>query len=536
MSSLHSLALLLAVANAAKADYVWPTKYDHFEDMLVMHSGYRRFGFGDLVVPCSFGSNTVGRQTAAEWVRTAFHDMATFDHTTGQGGLDASIMYETESGENAGTAFNSTLSDIWEFVSPRTSVSDMIALGLVASVASCGGPEVPLRLGRIDATEAGPLGVPEPQDSLETIQADFDRMGLTTEEMIALVACGHTLGGVHSEDFPDITGPEDVSASNVPKFDNTHAEFDTAVVDEYLSNKGINPLVFGKNETTNSDKRVFAADGNATMHKLADAVTFKSTCAEVFEKMINVVPSTVTLTEPIQLIKVKPYLDTFKLSSDGSKFEVELHVRLRSTKGKGYESPPSSVTIDVLDRKGNRTSLQAAHATLKGGQSYGFFSETFDWYLLETELDAKAGVESFKIHISTTQGEEVLDNGGTGGYPFNDGVISGTQSCLDTTGTQGNVTFDLYSAVRSDLAQDLDGAPWVGFAHRMPQQGAVTPKIVVEKISMAEVSTSVDGYKFFKGKTTTPSSGWSTRYDLGITLKNGKEVTREFIRTPSTSC
>ncbi|KAK7223112.1 hypothetical protein V2G26_011115 [Clonostachys chloroleuca] len=536
MPSLRSLALLLAVANAAKAEYVWPTKYDHFEDMLVMHSGYRRFGFGDLVVPCSFGSNTVGRQTAAEWVRTAFHDMATFDHTTGKGGLDASIMFETESGENAGTAFNSTLSDIWEFVSPRTSVSDMIALGLVAAVASCGGPEVPLRLGRVDATEAGPLGVPEPQDSLETIQADFDRMGLTTEEMIALVACGHTLGGVHSEDFPDITGPEDVSPSNVPKFDNTHAEFDTAVVDEYLNNKGINPLVFGKNETTNSDKRVFAADGNATMHKLADAATFKSTCAEVFEKMINVVPSTVTLSEPIQLIKVKPYLDAFKLSSDGSKFEVELHVRLRSTKGKGYESPPSSVTIDVLDRKGNRTSLQAAHATLKGGQSYGFFSETFDWYLLETQLDAGAGVESFKIHISTSEGEEVLDNGGTGGYPFNDGVISGTQSCLDTTGTQGNVTFDLYSAVRSDLAQDLDGAPWISFAHRMPQQGAVTPRIVVEKISMAEVSASLNGYKLFKGTATTPSSGWSTRYDLGITLKNGKEVTREFLRTPSTSC
>lgn len=47
MSSLRSLALLLAVTNVAKAEYVWPTKYDHFEDMLVMHSGYRRFGFGD---------------------------------------------------------------------------------------------------------------------------------------------------------------------------------------------------------------------------------------------------------------------------------------------------------------------------------------------------------------------------------------------------------------------------------------------------------------------------------------------------------
>jgi len=57
-------------------------------------SGYDRSGFSDGVTPCSFSSDPIGRITAAEWIRTAYHDMSTANASTGAGGLDASIMYD----------------------------------------------------------------------------------------------------------------------------------------------------------------------------------------------------------------------------------------------------------------------------------------------------------------------------------------------------------------------------------------------------------------------------------------------------------
>jgi hypothetical protein len=42
------------------------------------------------------------RQTAAEWLRTAFHDMSTHNVNTGIGGLDASLAYELDHDENKG--------------------------------------------------------------------------------------------------------------------------------------------------------------------------------------------------------------------------------------------------------------------------------------------------------------------------------------------------------------------------------------------------------------------------------------------------
>jgi len=60
--------------------------------------------------------------------------------------------------------------------------------GLVASVSTCGGSDtgIPLRVGRIDATEAGPSGVPEPTTDLETTLAQFTSAGFSQSETIAL--------------------------------------------------------------------------------------------------------------------------------------------------------------------------------------------------------------------------------------------------------------------------------------------------------------------------------------------------------------
>jgi hypothetical protein len=112
-------------------------------------------------------------------VRTAFHDSVTHDAATKTGGLDASIQYELDRPENLGAALNNTLADISSSVDVRSSAADLLALALVMSVARCGDMRVPLRLGRIDAKEAGIKGVPEAHTDLNTTRKRFETASLS---------------------------------------------------------------------------------------------------------------------------------------------------------------------------------------------------------------------------------------------------------------------------------------------------------------------------------------------------------------------
>lgn len=75
------------------------------------------------------------------------------------------------------------------------SVADLIALGTVVAVGACGGPVIPFRGGRVDATEAGPAGVCEPETDLKTTLSSFSNAGFSQQDAISLTACGHSMGG-----------------------------------------------------------------------------------------------------------------------------------------------------------------------------------------------------------------------------------------------------------------------------------------------------------------------------------------------------
>jgi len=77
-------------------------------------------------------------------------------------------------------------------------VADLVALGMVMAVGACGGPHVPLRGGRVDATGPGPLAFCNPESSIDQTLGVFSQAGMTKEEGITLVACGHTMGGLVS--------------------------------------------------------------------------------------------------------------------------------------------------------------------------------------------------------------------------------------------------------------------------------------------------------------------------------------------------
>ena len=125
----------------------------------------------------------------------------------------------------------SPLSINHEWRNPYSSIAgaDIIAVGAVFAVATCGGPVISYQGGRLDAWNAGPSGVPEPQQDIQTHTSQFQNAGFNPSEMIQLVACGHTLGGVRSTDFPALVPPGPNPA--VPQFSNfdTTPSFDNLV-------------------------------------------------------------------------------------------------------------------------------------------------------------------------------------------------------------------------------------------------------------------------------------------------------------------
>lgn len=185
--------------------------------------------------------------------------MATGNFVQGTGGLDASIVYELRSSDNAGAAFNTSLLGFESFYSPQSSLFNLIALGLCMAVRSCGGPLIPLRIEMVHATKSGITGVPQPQNDIGTFQNQFARMGFNNSGIASLVACGHTFGSVHASNQPLIIAPGSAPPYDAISMDSTPSTFDNRIAMEYVSGNTTDPLVVGLSVANkrNSDKVVF---------------------------------------------------------------------------------------------------------------------------------------------------------------------------------------------------------------------------------------------------------------------------------------
>lgn len=351
MRTTASLVLGLAgLAATVRADPTWPNDFDDFEEVMYQVFGFKARNFADMVFPCD-NEPVPGRFSSAEWLRTGFHDMATANTFFGIGGLDASIQYETTNEENGGPAFVNTLTFMSPFFNKKTSLADLIALGVYTSVRSCQGPIVPVRYGRLDATARGPTGIPEVQNNVFTFQQQFQRMGFSPTEMIQLVACGHTIGGVHSDPNSRIVPPGTLE-KDVGPLDSTPAVYDSHVVTDYLNGSTPNPLVTGPSVALghHADFRIFSSDGNATVIGMASDSAFQSVCQDMLGRMIDVVPSDVSLTAPIKPYDVKPSNLQLLLDTDGKTLKWTGYIRVRTT-----ELPQDGIeglTITYKDRSG----------------------------------------------------------------------------------------------------------------------------------------------------------------------------------------
>eukprot|EP00798_Chlamydomonas_sp_ICE-L_P019265 gene19265-25901_t len=140
-------------------------------------------------------------------VRLAWHDSGTYNKNISEwptrGGANASIRFKPEISHGCNAGLNSAV-DIIEPVKakfPDVSYSDLFQMASAVAIESAGGPKIPMRYGRKDASApeqcapegaGGPFadGSASPGDHLRKI---FYRMGLDDKEIVALSG-GHTLG------------------------------------------------------------------------------------------------------------------------------------------------------------------------------------------------------------------------------------------------------------------------------------------------------------------------------------------------------
>ncbi|KAJ7078004.1 hypothetical protein B0H15DRAFT_540137 [Mycena belliarum] len=136
------LLLTLFARLATSIAYIWPSpKLDALEAFRWDQDG-TTVGFAAFFQPCEFNNfektetTPSGRANGPDWIRTAYHGMATHNIEDGTGGLDASIRFPEElaRGQNAGDGFANTLAFLTAFITRHISLADMIAIGSITAV------------------------------------------------------------------------------------------------------------------------------------------------------------------------------------------------------------------------------------------------------------------------------------------------------------------------------------------------------------------------------------------------------------------
>ncbi|KAL4592324.1 hypothetical protein LXL04_005315 [Taraxacum kok-saghyz] len=136
---------------------------------------------------------------AAGVLRLVFHDAGTYDVNDNSGGMNGSICYELDRPENKGLKKSLKIlleakKVVDETQSVSVSVSDVIAVAGAEAVSFCGGPQIPVRIGRLDSMVPDPEGK-LPEETLDAfgLKQSFKRKGFSTQELVALSGA-HTLG------------------------------------------------------------------------------------------------------------------------------------------------------------------------------------------------------------------------------------------------------------------------------------------------------------------------------------------------------
>ncbi|KAF4637778.1 hypothetical protein G7Y89_g297 [Cudoniella acicularis] len=521
---LLTLASLSQGLNAQAVDAFGITQYEKIE--AIERQILNPFTLVSVVSPCSVNFDddpARGEQTSAEWVRIVFHDMITANAAgPGLGGLDASIGFEFNRPENIGIFINVTLGQFSQFFSPFLSMADLIGVGIADALATCDptSRRLPLRVGRMDAAGPGPSGVPKPTDGFAVAKAAFAQAGFSQSEMIQAVACGHSLGGVHQSNFPDIADGDQplVGTDGRESFDSTPAVFDNVGVNEYLNGTGLQggPLVIGPN-ATNSDLRIFSSDGNLTIKAMSSPQSFENTCFTIFEKMINTVPAAVTLSDPIgprPWILRESHLD---LNSAG------LVTFSGTITGHSASPLPVNASYFYGTVGGGNTGPKLS----QGGVPYPLFLNTVIGFNTITDYLFNDTLNSPNINTINVQSSYQA--------PINQNIfILPSQSFIDDIRNSDGVGFvQINYVVRVAILKTLaptTASPTAKIWYAIVQAGSVAPGLAVKTSGPMTFKTTIGAYNIFQvvltigdGVNNLGAGEQVLQVNLGSTLSSAKK-------------
>ena len=438
-----------------------------------------------------------------------------------QGGLDASIGFETNRPENVGPAFNDSLTRFSYYFNQRVSMSDMISLGVVMATGACGGPHVELKGGRIDATQAGPTGVPQPQDSVSSQLNDFANANFNQDDTITLTACGHTMGGVHHSTFPNVVPASYDSSTNTDgrePFDETVGGFDITVVNDYLHSTGDKggPLVTTSNVTVQSDLRLYSSDQNQTITRLAQSSSyFQSQCADVFQRMIETVPGGTSFTvdvSPTTTTNLKPYGVYLTIDWKGN---MVLTGRFRYVQVSGAPTRPSSLTFALINRAGKTTTTTTTATASTSDTGTGIWGPTSS-YQFTLAFSATVGLSGVTANGQTFQFQDTMFVAPTlSSVTPQPPAFSLNSATMDATSTYTVNTTVAYLPSKGAAPSTLTAT----FAIPEPQAGTVSPKIDTSTTTTLNKIGTSGPFTLYSAKTSkslTAKQAYGTSVDVAV--------------------
>lgn len=484
MQTLLPVCIAFLALRSVTAQYVANTQALIIKEIEHLYFDAAPSGILSAVTPCSnyydpstgASNDSLGRNTAAEWIRTAFHDFVTANIYTESGGIDASIGFETARAENVGPAFNDALTFFSYYTNDKVSMSDLIALGTVMAVGACGGPHIEMKAGRVDATAAGPSGVPEPETDIQDTLTDFSNAGFVTDDAITLTACGHTMGGVHHSTFPQAVPASAVSSDNTDgrlAFDETVSVFDVDLVSDYVHGTGDmgGPLVTTANKTVNSDFRIYNSDSNGTITRLAGSASyFAGQCSSIFQRMIETVPGNVRLTaavDPTSTTNLKPYGITLNVDWTGN---MTIAGYFRYIQVSGADAAPSTLTIALINRAGQTTTETVTASASSADTGTGIWGPT-NSYAFTLPFEADVGLSGLEVSGQNFTFQDTM---------FAVPALSSVSPAPPTFAPNPSLNAVSTYSLNTTVAYLTDSPPAslaATFAIPMPQTGSVSPYI-----------------------------------------------------------
>ena len=320
---------------------------------------------------------------------------------------------------------------------------------------------------------------------------------------------------MHSAEFPQLV-PASTSVNGQISFDSSVAAFDSRVVTEYMNGSTSNPLVVGPAVALkkHSDFRVFNSDGNATVNAMFLPGAFQSVCQTVLQKMVDVVPGGVVLTDPIVPYTVKP-ADMQLTLTTGSRLLLTGSIRIRTTNLAANSI--ENIVLAWKDRSGGNScgpiTSCSTTSTLQG-VAHGF-DDTFDFFTISVYIPASEGISSSVVKLNLKGRGSQIYNGNGQGYPMPDEIIlQKPQRCL----LQGSGALTAAALVRNDLANlpvDLN----ISFLVPRAKGGNHVPALSNADISMTRGDCA--GACTFYTATFTIPRGLSYNARVGVTAGVG---------------